>query len=438
MAKAMTELTIHSDEIAKHIRSTYSSADLDRLEAFLFERGVIAFRSLKTGLFPAAEVDAATSRSGYHNVWVRDNVFVAHAHYVNGRLDTAVGIARGLAAFFSRRLARFDGVIAGTVGRNLPMNRPHIRFDGATLSELPEKWSHAQNDALGYVVWLFSNLAAAGAIARTADGLALLERFAAYFRAIRFWEDEDSGHWEEKRKISASSIGVVVAGLEAMKALFEARRHSAGFGSNGIDADVRLLSDTIARGRQALKAILPFECVQSDKGKRRRFDAALLFLAYPVDVVAQPMADQIVADVAKHLQGDVGIRRYLGDSYWRPDYRELYPPDERSGDFSDDLERRGRFLKEGEEAQWCIFDPIVSAIYGRRYLLSGSAFDLEKQVAYFNRSLGQITRALQCPEAYFLEWGEYVPNDNTPLLWTRANLWAALKVMKDAAALRAG
>ena len=142
-----------------------------------------------------------------------------------------------------------------------------------------------------------------------------------------------------------------------------------------------------------------------------------MFLVYPVGVVGQAMADRIVGDVAAHLQGDVGIRRYIGDSYWCADYRELFPPEERSGDFSENLERRDRFLRR-QEAQWCIFDPIMSAIYGNRYLRSGIASDRERQIAYFNRSLGQITSTLQCPEAYFLERGEYVPNDNTPLLWT--------------------
>ena len=115
---------------------------------------------------------------------------------------------RGLSTFFSKYLFRFDDIIAGAVDRKTPMNRPHIRFDGDSLSELPENWSHAQNDALGYFVCSSSNLASAGAIPLTGDGFALLEKFIAYFSAIQFWEDEDSGHWEQVRKISASSIGV--------------------------------------------------------------------------------------------------------------------------------------------------------------------------------------------------------------------------------------
>ena len=162
----------------------------------------------------------------------------------------------------------------------------------------------------------------------------------------------------------------------------------------------------------------------------------MLFLVYPIGVVGQAMADRIVGDVVRHLQGDVGIRRYIGDSYWCADYRELCPPQERSGDFSQNMERRDRLLKEGQEAQWCIFDPIMSVIYGNRYLRFGIASDIENQIAYFNRSLGQITSTLGCPEAYFIERCEYVPNDNVPLRWTQANLWLALKLMKSTAASR--
>jgi glycosyl hydrolase family 15 len=160
VAVAVPDLTVHSDEIKQYVQPKYSLPDLDRLEALLFERGVLSFGPLRTGLYPAAQLDeAATSWSGYHYVWVRDNVFVAHAHYVNGRVDAAVSGVRSLSAFFSKYLFRFDDIIAGAVDRKAPMNRPHIRFDGDSLSEVPEEWSHAQNDSLGYFVWLFCNLA---------------------------------------------------------------------------------------------------------------------------------------------------------------------------------------------------------------------------------------------------------------------------------------
>jgi GH15 family glucan-1,4-alpha-glucosidase len=426
----MSGLVTHSAEIERLIRTDYRREDIDRLEAFLIERGVLKFLPLGSGLYPAVETESTAS--GYQNVWVRDNVFVAHAHAANRRPEIAVAVVRALSKYFSKYLFRFDDIISGAVDRNDPMKRINVRFDGSTLEELPQKWSHAQNDALGYFVWLFCNLAADHAFIVSGDDLALMERFLDYFRAIRFWQDEDSGHWEERRKIEASSIGVVTGGLNALQAML--RRVgglSETFGSARIEKAIRLAAELSERGSQALDGILPAECVQPDKS--RRYDAALLFLIYPIGVVDQAMADRIVGDVAGHLQGEVGIRRYIGDSYWSADYRELFSPRERSGDFSDSLERRDRLLKPGQEAQWCIFDSIVSAIYGDRYLRSGLASDSEKQIAYFNRSLAQITDTLECPEAYFLERGHYAPNDNVPLLWTEANLWAALSLMKRTA-----
>ena len=426
----MSRLVTHSAEIERLIRTSYSREDLDRLEALLIERGVLKFRPLESGLYPAVQTEATAS--GYQNVWVRDNVFVAHAHAANGRPDVAVAVVRALSKYFSKHLFRFDDIISGAVDRNDPMKRINVRFDGNTLEELPQKWAHAQNDALGYFVWLFCTLAAERAFMVSGDELALMERFLDYFQAIRFWEDEDSGHWEERRKVEASSIGVVTGGLNALQTMLrQVDALSATFGSARIEKDIRLAAELGERGRQALDAILPAECVQPDKS--RRYDAALLFLIHPIGVVDRAMADQILGDVEGHLQGEVGVRRYIGNSYWCADYRELFSPQERSGDFSDSLERRDRLLKPGQEAQWCIFNSIVSAIYGNRYLRFGLKSDIEKQIAYFNRSLGQITDTLQCPEAYFLERGQYAPNDNVPLLWTEANLWLALSVMRSAA-----
>lgn len=58
------------------------------------------------------------------------------------------------------------------------------------------------------------------------------------------------------------------------------------------------------------------------------------------------------------------------------------------------------------------------------------------QSHYLNRGLGQLTeekgrqQPWQCPEAYFIENGVYVPNDNIPLQWTQANLKMALHWME--------
>ena len=97
------------------------------------------------------------------------------------------------------------------------MNRPHIRFDGKTLEEIDEKWAHAQNDALGYFLWLYCILVNHKIAVPKKDDQEMLSLFVLYFEKICYWKDEDSGHWEEVRKISASSIGVVVAALKQLK-----------------------------------------------------------------------------------------------------------------------------------------------------------------------------------------------------------------------------
>jgi hypothetical protein len=102
-----------------------------------------------------------------------------------------------------------------------------------------------------------------------------------------------------------------------------------------------------------------------------------------------------------------------------------------STDFSERLDFRDAHLQPNCEAHWCIFDPLLSIIYGRRFL--GDRTDRASflnQVHYFNRSLAQVTAAGECPELYFLKHGRYIANVHRPLAWTRANQALALYLME--------
>jgi hypothetical protein len=417
MAGIHSPLVLHED---------CSSEDVARLVQFLEGKGTFHFPTLPNGLFSAAAGEGGDfDLTGYSNVWVRDNVHIAHAHWRWGEVDKAVAATRSLMAYFLKYKHRFTDMIEGRVNPSDPMNRPHIRFDGVHLEELNEKWSHAQNDALGAFLWLACNLN--DECQWNATDLELLSFVAAFLNAIHFWNDEDSGHWEEVRKVAASSIGVATAGLEAWQALALSKEKVPRSSS------VRTSAPKHLEGRRALETILPSECIQVDPQKNRRYDSALLFLIYPYGVVTAEMADQIVADVTTHLQGEHGIRRYLGDSYWCADYKQKLAADVRTADFSDNIEDRNRLLEPGSEAQWCLFDPIVSIHYGLKYERSRNPEDRRAQIAYLNRSLGQLTTAesrfgpYRCPESYYRERGHYVPNDICPLLWTQANLKLALQ-----------
>ena len=125
--------------------------------------------------------------------------------------------------------------------------------------------------------------------------------------------------------------------------------------------------------------------------------------------------------VQARLKGEIGIKRYAGDSYFCQDYDEWFSPDQQSSDFTDRLDYRDAFLQPNCEAQWCIFDPLLSVIYGERFLADRTdTGSFRKQVHYFNRSLQQITADGLCPELYFIKDGRYVPNAHTPLAWTQA------------------
>ncbi len=431
-------------------------ADIDRIVAFLTERGTFRFPSLPNGLFSAAlGEDGDFAQTGYANIWVRDNVHIAHAHWVIGDKAAAVKTARALLSFYGKHQHRFVDIIEGRADANDPMQRPHIRFRG-DLTELPEKWSHAQNDALGYWLWLTSKLAYAGDLVLDRDDVSVLVLLLRYWEKIKYWQDEDSGHWEEVRKVSASSIGVVVGSLLSFNSWFAQRG-----GSDLCDAAPevsRLASELCRAGIQTLARTLPHECrasepvstpagsplprgeglgvrVESQDDSRscsqaREYDSALLFLHYPIQLGEELPGSRILDNVRNQLMGQHGIRRYLGDSYWCADYKSLLKADERTADFSDNLEARDQLLKPGLEAQWCIFDPILSVIYGQKP-------DRELQRFHLQRSLSQLTTdesrfgAYRCPESYFCEAGKYVPNDITPLLWTQANLRLALHFMRQ-------
>lgn len=424
-------VVIHNTLISKLVSGGWKVDTVQDLQISLSEHRTFEFPVLETGLFSASALAGEGAEyTGYASAWVRDNIHVAHAHYVVGERHIAVKNIESLIRYFSKHQGRFAAAIRSNQTPASVMERPHIRFDGRTLKEIDQTWAHAQNDALGYFLWFICKLAFAGDFKLTSEHCAVLALFPLYFQAVRYWEDEDSGHWEEERKIEASSIGAVVAGLELLKQVLSQLEIDASFFTfENHTITISLLDDLIHRGRNVLEAILPSECIQPDKA--RRYDSALLFLIYPLSAVDGSMADQILNDVIHNLQGDYGIKRYIGDSFWAADYKEKLSPESRTVDFSDDMSARDALLKEGEEAQWCIFDPIISVIFGLKYQTTQQVKDLEQQIYYFNRSLGQLTAEdspfgeLKCPEAYYLEKGRYVPNDVTPLLWTQANLMLA-------------
>jgi GH15 family glucan-1,4-alpha-glucosidase len=412
------------------IKEEYTRQDLASIKEILNAHKTHELTPVAHGLFAASPSQADNSLTGYQNVWVRDNIIVANSFRLRGILQPAIACIQGLTRFFELQRNRFEEIVSDRE-QLLKVNvnrRPHIRFSAATLDELPEKWAHAQNDALGQALWFRFVLANAGTLPVTPEDWKIYALFPAYFEAIGYWHDQDSGAWEEGLKINNSSVGAVVAGLEELQRYLGSPVAKKQLGPKKLAVPEKAkLAELIAKGRERLDTTLPFE-----SPPERLVDGALLSLIHPLGTVtSRHMQDAILNLVQARLRGDVGIKRYAGDSYFCQDYDQWFAPDQMCVDFSDGLAFRNAFLQPECEAQWCIFDPLLSIIYGERYLADRTDhISFEKQIYYFNRSLRQVTEKGECPELYYLKNGKYVPNAHTPLAWTQANQALALHLME--------
>jgi hypothetical protein len=389
----------------------------DRLNEF----GTLSLAANQHGIYSASTALADDDTSGYQNAWLRDNVMIAFSKWFCGDRESAWLTIQGLQGFLQTQFKRFEEIINKPDLKEDISRRPRVRFNARTLQELPEGWAHAQNDALGAVIWLRflmgSNDTPDGISRLNKEECALYECILRYLKAIQYWSDLDNGAWEETRKLNTSSVGAVLAGLR------QVLRYGERYRDPSTTSLVALARELDTDGSPMLKQ-LPFE-----SPPERKSDAVLLLLIFPFAIVDDLQTqNQILSLVRARLIGDWGVRRYIGDSYYCQNYDQWFPPSARSADFSTNIEFRDELLAPGQEAQWCLFDPLLSAIYGLRPSASR-----EFQLLHFRRSIHQLTKDLRCPELYYLKHGRYVPNKHTPLAWTQANLAIALRVMERTA-----
>mmetsp|Transcript_12427 Transcript_12427/g.18867 ORF Transcript_12427/g.18867 Transcript_12427/m.18867 type:complete len:227 (-) Transcript_12427:265-945(-) len=193
---------------------------------------------------------------------------------------------------------------------------------------------------------------------------------------------------------------------------------------------------------KCLMEILPAEVITPAENAKDA-DSALVFLCYPLQVVDETMGLKIM-DRLKICMGEIAMARYRKDSYWCKNYKEQVGDDPTKHFTDEELKERDAMLKEGEEAQWCLFDPIVSAYYGKLYQKSGKQEYLKLQQLFLSRALAAITGddcefgPWMCCEAYYLHNDKWVPNDNTPLVWTQIDVKMALHEMKKSLGRKGG
>lgn len=438
------------------------------LRQTLEESGALQFTPYPSGLFPASQLtEEMAQQTEMDYGWLRDNAHMGRALYEHVRADLAVPIGEAMLRVVANNR---DGLNEASCDKANEWRMP-VRFNGTTLANDTEQ--RVQHDSTGYLLGFTSQLLYDGAIRLTRsqtkqvlDDTALIAR---YLGSVEYWRDADSGHWEEGHAIHASSIGVAVDGLRHARALFSQFDYYPNIDlqeliENGEHAYTRIIESGVTQLSvdgtvpQLQEQPVPWpdnvqparevdQFFRSFNPARREHDASLLFLAEPLNILEDELASKVIADIKRHLMRERGFARYApdGDTYWGPGFKEILNPTERTRSAEGRLELRNLTAAgvayAGAEAQWTLFDPILSAYYGRQYRKTRNIKDREAQFEHLDRSLSQLvpieqgdgTHALKWPEAYYHEFSAkeptkfaLVPNDHMPLLWTQANVLRAL------------
>lgn len=109
-------MTFHNSALARLVPDgNYLADDLARVEAALNAHQTLTFVRLPSGLYSASSAGEAIVATGYANVWVRDNIYVAFAHHPTGARHIATEVVGVLIGFFTRYCHRFHDIISGAV-----------------------------------------------------------------------------------------------------------------------------------------------------------------------------------------------------------------------------------------------------------------------------------------------------------------------------------
>lgn len=341
----------------------------------LIDRHLDILKSLEhpSGLFSASKKDTST---GYDKSWLRDNFYETLAFEVMGDWKTVEHTYNAILEIFMRYEPKIDLAIAQKP--QYPYQYIHARFHPETFDEFWEEWGNKQNDAIGCILFRIGELEInqKRSILKTPDQIRIVNKLVRYLDSIQYWQDWDSGMWEEWEELRASSVGACVAGLRSIARV----------------PDIAVPRILIRRGEKTLNDLLPRESAA------RFVDLAELSLIWPYEVVTPAQRDQILTNIEYHLKRSHGVIRYKGDRYYNKN------PDHVS-----------------EEAEWT-FGLAWLAIIHKRLGHTDKAAALLKDLIAEDTPEGM-------PELFLSNSPEY--NENAPLGWSESMFIVALYEMND-------
>jgi phosphorylase kinase alpha/beta subunit len=250
----------------------------------------------------------------------------------------------------------------------------HPRYTKDTLEEVKQEWGNCQHDATGAILFgIGEGIKAGKNILRDEKDKHIVQKLVNYLYCCHYWMDTDNGMWEEWRELHSSSIGAVVAGLQAVRDI------------------VFVSSELITKGYHTLGNMFPMESAD------RPVDLAQLSLIYPYKVYIGIDAEKVIDNVEKTLLRNRGVIRYEGDSYYST------------------IENEGRHHPlqhyHGTEAEWTFGLPWLA-------LCHMELGNIEKAQEYIKRTEDVMLEDGSLPELYFANSNKY--NGNTPLGWANS------------------
>lgn len=439
-------------------------ANLEKIVAELELHQTLTLRRYSSGGHSAVTVqDPRSLESALDGMlamhWDRDSIMQALAEYQisdDDAMRTKLKVAKnawllGLAASLKHHYLyskKFIEIISGKSAAADYGKRPHIRYNPISLQEVQDPWGHAQNDALGYVLFLTFYAANQGKL-MVADKTMKLgvdgqpvkpliaqkeaQRFGIlvplFFQKIEVWKDFDFGAWEDKKAEHASSIACALAGLKQEKKYVD----KVGPLSERIDGKdysvtSAVLDDLIKKCEAKLAQILPNEFINSDKEDKRAdasrvrdADSAIVNALFLGAISGEPivhdlMTERIIGVIEGRLARPIGFARYPLDIWdGRVDRRDL---------------------EFNEEAQWSHVAPMISVIYGEMYQRTKKSQYLAAQEIYFKRSLTTVNSRWRIPEAYIIDkkTRKWVSDANEPLAWAQSAEIMAIVAMRKSLA----
>jgi hypothetical protein len=418
--------------------------------------------------------------TNYDAVWVRDSAWVFWNLQETGKGEDARKLLLALWDYYSSpdQQTRFKAVINNPSLVMDKMAVPHIRFDGGspTFQDVqaqgkPEVWNHRQMDAHGLFLMSLLQAVKTGMVKErdfTEERIKAISLFPAFFDAVKFWDLEDAGAWEEIDRRNSSSIAIVTRAMLQLGEL--QKRHPNIFTkiNNAVTVPKQkvafLIKPLAENGLKTVRAQIqrggesPVYDPYKNPSLFRRADAALFNVILPTPLAGISESElRLVLTILESLKRPAGLLRYQNDSYQSGNFWIQEPGSKNkegtvgnTGDTSDQnaFKERLAALIPHTEAQW-FFDSYLAMARIELYKLAlkqNNKAQAEQDMVFaqlhLKRALGQITGQINnrvllaadglpvkdwlTPESIntvFIDGKTYyLPSPITPLNWAKAAL----------------